>query len=366
VFEDQENPMTDNSHKTPQASRGHLTPIPDSERCLDAQQLYELEQSFRQWAKSSSRKDIQNSRKRILLIFLIIRYTGARLNETLSLDLSTDLNDKTSEIRFCRKHSGIDAGCREVRIPEAVSLDIRVISSELQSVWPEDVMLRVDPAHIRKNFYKRAESIGIHSSLGAPEAIRKSRAVELMQSSMPLQVVQKILGQSTPNLTASFVEFSESEISQVAQYFADRENTRKTSARNVFYGKISSLHKGTIQTAVEVITPSGNNVTSIITTNSLTRIGLKPGMLVTAEVKAPLIQLCKNQNAPKCSAENVFQGTVCEITKSRTTSEVVARLSDGTELCAIISEKNRRTMNITDGDTLWMFFNGFSVVLHVD
>ncbi|KAB2891085.1 MAG: tyrosine-type recombinase/integrase [Desulfobulbaceae bacterium] len=358
--------MKDNSPITPQPSRGHLTPIPDSERCLDAQQLYELEQSFRQWAKSSNRTDIENSRKRILLIFLIIRYTGARLNETLSLNLAKDLDDKTSEIRFCRKHGGTDAGCREVRIPEAISSDIRTISSELRSVWSEEVMLRVDPAHIRKNFYKRAEAIGIQSSLGAPEAIRKSRAVELMQNSMPLQVVQKILGQSTPNLTASFVEFSESEISQVAQYFADRENNRKTSARNAFYGKISSIQKGTVQTSVEVITPSGVIVTSIITTNSLTRIGLKRGMLVTAEVKAPLIQLCKNQNAPKCSAENVFPGTVCEITKNRTTSEVVARLSDGTELCAIISEKNRYTMNITEGDALWMFFNGFSVVLHID
>lgn len=358
--------MNDDSHTNPQPARGRLTPIPDSDRCLDAKQLYELEQSFRQWVKASGRTDIQNSRKRVLLIFLIIRYTGARLNETLSLDLSKDLDDKTSEIRFCRKHGGTDAGCREVRIPEAVSLDIRAISSELRSVWPEEVMLRVDPAHIRKNFYKRAESIGIHSSLGAPESIRKSRAVELMHNNMPLQVVQKILGQSTPNLTASFVEFSESEISQVARYFADRENHRKTSARNAFYGKISSIQKGTVQTAVEVITPSGNMVTSIITTNSLTRIGLKRGMFVTAEVKAPLIQLCRNQSAPNCSAENVFQGNVCEIIKNRTTAEIVARLSDGTELCAIISEKNRQRMDIREGNDLWVFFNAFSVILHID
>jgi len=358
--------MSDNSRTTPQLPRGHLTPIPDSERCLDAKQLYELEQSFRQWSKSSSRTDIQNSRKRVLLIFLIIRYTGARLNETLSLDLSKDFDDKTSEIRFCKKHGGTDAGCREVRVPETVFADMRAIAADLQSVWAEDVMLRIDPAHIRKNFYKRAEAIGLPSTLGAPESIRKSRAVELMHNNVPLQVVQKILGQSTPNLTASLVEFSESEISQVAKYFADRENNRKTSARNAFYGKISSIQKGSVQTAVEVITPSGNSVTSIITTNSLTRIGLKRGMFVTAEVKAPLIQLCRNKNVPNCSAENVFQGNVCEIIKNRTTAEIVVRLSDGTELCAIISEKNRQRMNIREGNDLWFFFNAFSVILHID
>jgi molybdate transport system regulatory protein len=343
-----------------------LTPIPDSGRCLDAQRLYALEQSFREWVQSSGRADIRHARKRILLIFLIIRYTGARLNETLSLDLSKDFDGATGGIRFCKRHPDTETGCREVRIPEAVCEEIGSIAADLRSVWPEAAMLRVDPAHVRKSFYRRAEAICIHSSLGAPESIRKSRAVELMQSNMPLQVVQKILGQSTPNLTASLVEFSEAEISQVAKYFADRENNRKTSARNAFYGKISSIQRGSVQTAVEVITPSGNTVTSIITTNSLVRIGLKKGMLVTAEVKAPLIQLCAGQKAPNCSAENVFQGTVCEITGNRTTAEIVARLADGTELCAIISEKNRRQMAIRQGDVIWAFFNAFSVVLHVD
>lgn len=358
--------MNDTERADRGMAAGRLTPIADSERCLDGQQLYELEQAFRQWAESSSRADIRQARRRILLIFLIIRYTGARLSETLSLDLAKDLDNATRQIRFCRKHGGTDAGCRMVSIPADISADIQAIASELRSVWPEEVMLRVDPAHIRKNFYKRAESIGLHSSLGAPESIRKSRAVELMQDNMPLQVVQKILGQSTPNLTASLVEFSETEISQVAKYYADRESNRKTSARNAFHGKISSILKGSVQTAVEVITPSGNTVTSIITTASLTRIGLKKGMMVTAEVKAPFIQICKHHDAPQCSAENLFEGIVSTVTTNRTTSEVVARLADKTELCAIISEKNRRAMNIAQGDLLWLFFNGFSVVLHVD
>ncbi len=358
--------MNDYDRATRRLSGGRLTPIADSERCLDAQQLYDLEQAFRQWAQSSSRVNILRARKRILLIFLIIRYTGARLSETLGLDLAQDLDDTARQVRFCRKRGGTDTGCRMVSIPADISADIRAIASELSAIWPEEAMLRVDPAHIRKSFYKRAESIGLHSSLGAPESIRKSRAVELMQDNMPLQVVQKILGQSTPNLTASLVEFSETEISQVAQYYADRESNRKTSARNAFHGKISSIQKGSVQTAVEVITPSGNTVTSIITTNSLTRIGLQRGMLVTAEVKAPFIQICRNQDAPQCSAENMFQGIVCNVTKNRTMSEVVARLADETELCAIISEKKRQAMNIVEGDILWMFFNGFSVVLHVD
>lgn len=358
--------MHDLKDTPPPPGHGRLLPVPGSESCLDTNQLHDLEQSFRLWAKSSKRPDHRNSRDRILLVFLIIRYTGARLNEVLSLDLLKDFDRVNNTIRFCKRQSGKDSVGREVQIPETISADIQAMTSGSELRWPDGSMFRIDPAHVRRKFYEQAEAIGIQSCLGTPETIRKSRAVELMRSNMPLQVVQKILGHSTPNLAASYVEFSDTEICQVAKYFADRENNRKTSARNSFFGKIKSIDKGEIQTLVEVVSVSGNSITSIITNGSLARLGLKPGMLITAEVKAPWIQLCKSRNAPNCSVENMFQGTVSRITQNHTTAEIVVQLLDGTELCAIITEKTRRQMDIHDQDILWVFFDAFAVVLHID
>ena len=349
-----------------QPGQARLIPITDSDRSLDTKQLHDLEQAFRRWAASGRRPDHVHSRERILLIFLIIRYTGARLNEVLSLDPSRDFDLGNQIIRFGKRHGSKDSAGREVQIPEAIAADIQVMTVDAEAKWPADSMFRIDPAHVRRKFYEQAAAIGIPSSLGTPETIRKSRAVELMQSNMPLPVIQKILGHSTPNLAASYVEFSDTEISRVAKFFADRENRRKTSARNSFFGKIGAIRSGKIQTVVEVISVDGNTITSIITSDSVTRLGLKPGMLITAEVKAPWIQLCKDLNAPDCSADNLFQGTVSRITKSHTTAEVVVRLSDGTELCAIITEKSRRQMDIRSNDKLWAFFDAFTVVLHVD
>jgi molybdate transport system regulatory protein len=62
----------------------------------------------------------------------------------------------------------------------------------------------------------------------------------------------------------------------------------------------------------------------------------------------------------------MFQGTVCRIAKNRSTAEIVVRLPDGTELCAIITEKSRHQMDIHDQDLLWAFFDAFAVVLHLD
>ncbi len=358
--------MQETPHKPDTSGSGRLLPSVDAERCLDAQQLHDLEQAFQRWVSAARREDHRHSRQRIFLIFLIIRYSGARLNEVLSLDPLADLDLSQHTIRFGRKNAGRDLSGREVQIPEAIARDIGTILADAQSTWPGGTVFRIDPAHVRRKFYEQATAVGLPPSLGTPETLRKSRAVELMRSNMPLPVIQKILGHSTPNLAASYVEFSADEISRVAKLFAERENRRKTSARNSFFGKVGAIRRGTVQTVVEVVSLNGQVVTSVITTDSLARLGLKIGTLVTAEVKAPWIQLCKDLRPPNCSAENLFQGKVSRVVSSSTTAEVVVCLADGTELCTVITEERRRQMAIATGDQLWAFFDAFTVVLHVD
>ena len=296
---------------------------------------------------------------------MIIRYTGARLNEVLRLDAESDFLRDVPSFRFNKRLAGKEY-CREVQVPAKVAADIEEILAEWRGRQPRLSPFRVDPAHVRRKFYERAIEIGLASSLGTPETLRKSRAVELLRGNVPLPVVQNLMGHSTPNLTASLVEFSPTEIGRVAKFFAERESQRKTSARNAFFGKISRLDEGKIQSLVEVVSVGGHRVCSIITNGSLMRLGLRPGLLVTAEVKAPWIQLCVGETAPPCSADNIYRGEVRHVSKNHTTAEVVVALPDGTELCAIISEQTRRALAVSAGQHLWVFFDAFAVVLHLD
>ena len=210
----------------------------------------------------------------------------------------------------------------------------------LKNIWA--TFFKVDPGHVRRKFYERALDSGFPPAMGAPENIRRSRAIELMQNNMPLPVVQKILGHSTLNMTASYVDFSDADMRQVAKHFIEKESHRKTSARNSFFGKISSIKKGDIQAKVEMITMSGDIITTIITSDSLSRLGLRKGSLITAEVKAPWVILQKSDREPESSAENRFVGTITRINKGKITTEYVVRISDGTELCSIVSTENAR------------------------
>jgi len=358
--------------------RGRIQPIPgsvnharilsvgDNGRCLDTVQLETLEQSFRSWAEAPDRLDIKSSRKRILMIFLLIRHTGARLSEVLYLAPSNDIDYKNNLVRLCKGGAKSGRPCREVEISEALSAEIQKTLDDFQLASNFTETFWVDPGHVRRKFYERAEAIGMPRELGTPDVIRRSRAVELLQSNMPLPVVQKILGHSTPNLAASYVEFSDEEMREVARYFVDKESLRKTSARNAFFGKIHRIHKGDVQSIIEFTSVGGYPISAVITNHSLARLGLKRGALVMAEVKAPWVMLYKADKEPYSTAENIFSGRVQRITSGKITTEVVVKISDGTELCSVITEESKKRLNLQGNDIIWVGFNAFAVVLHVD
>ena len=196
--------------------------------------------------------------------------------------------------------------------------------------------------------------------------IRKSRGVELMQGNMPLPAVQKMLGHATLNPTGSYISFSGDDIQRVTKLFIERESSRKTSARNSFFGKIQELKRGAIQTRVTLTSISGYSVTTVITNESAGRLALEKEMLITAEVKAPWVILHKGEDEPKCSAENRFAGVVERINKGKINTEYTVRIADGTALCAIVSTEGVQHLGLGTGDQVWAVFNCFAVVLDVD
>ncbi len=344
---------------------GGLTKMndPDKKECLDSIRLSELEQSFRNWAKEASRSDVRMARYRILIIFLLIRYTGAKLSEVLNLDPFQDIDVGTYTISFGRRSGEPGRFLRKVHLPEAVCREIQgmMTGPDFKKASPD--LLRVDPGFVRRKFYERAEACGFAKALGAPELLRRSRGVELIGNNMPLPAVQMMLGHATPNPISSYVSFSEDEFQEVTRFFTEKESGRKTSARNSFFGKIEIIREGDIQTRVELITLGGHRVTTVITNDSVKRLGLKTGKWITAEVKAPWVMLDKSTQGPECSADNRFNGVVEKIIQGEINTEYRVRISDGTEICSIVTSESCRRLALGEGDKVWVLFNSASVVL---
>ncbi|MFA5904275.1 MAG: TOBE domain-containing protein [Desulfobacula sp.] len=336
---------------------------PDRDTCLDSARLHELEQSFRSWAREASRPDVRMARRRILIIFLLIRYTGAKLNEVLNLNPFQDIDFETNSVGFGRSPEDPGRPQRKVHLAEAVCREIRemIVDPGLKKKTPD--MLRLDPGFVRRKFYERAEACGFLKALGAPELLRRSRGVELIGNNMPLPAVQMMLGHSTPNPVSSYVLFPEEEIREVTRFFVEKESGRKTSARNSFFGKIETIHKGDIQTLVELLTLGGHRVSTVITNDSVKRLGLKKGKWITAEVKAPWVMLQKSIRTPDCTADNAFNGIVEKIIRGEINTEYRVKISDGTEICSLVTSESCRRLALEEGDQVWVLFNSSSVVL---
>ncbi|MBU1168856.1 MAG: TOBE domain-containing protein [Proteobacteria bacterium] len=363
-------PPKKTTHKATQkmsamTAHGQIFSEPDQDKCLDIVQLHQLAQSFRDWAEAASRADVRRARQRILLIFLLIRYTGAKLSEVLGLDPLRDIDFENQFVCLGQVQEDSGRPLRKVPLSDTPCQEIKAIMDDPGFINNNGShpMLNADPGFVRRKFYERAEACGFAKELGAPEILRKSRAVELMRNNMPLPAVQMLLGHSTPNLTSSYVSFSEDDIQHVTRFFMDKESARKTSARNAFFGKIQTIRIGDIQSQVELVTISGNRVTTIITNDSRKRLGLTVGKLITAEIKAPWVILQKTDHAPECSADNIFHGIVDRITQGEINTEYAVRISDGTELCSIVTTESSRRLNIGKGDPVWVLFSSFSVVL---
>jgi len=88
--------------------------------------------------------------------------------------------------------------------------------------------------------------------------------------------------------------------------------------------------------------------------------------LITAEVKAPWVILQKSDREPESTAENQFAGTVYRINRGTITTEYVVRIPDGTELCSVVTTESARRMGLKEADQVWVIFNSYSVVLHID
>ena len=333
---------------------GRIISIAEGKHCLDSVQMEQLEQAFRYWAETPVRPNLALSRKRILLIFLLIRYTGAKLSEVLALDMEKSLDVQQQLIAV---------GTRKVQIAQHVAQTLRDV---LQAASGSLRHFAIDPAFVRRKFYERAEDCGFSKNRASPEMIRKARAIELMQGNLPVPVVQRLLGHSTPNLTTACVTFSEEDMRQVTRWYMENESGRKTSARNSFFGKVHSLRKGEVQTLVYITTLDGGLLTTIVTNTSAEHLGLKPGSLLSAEVKAPWLVLERQDSEGRNSLENRWEGIIARITPGKVNTECAVCIAGGAELCAVVSSPGFEKLRLKEGDPVCVLFSCYAVILRAN
>lgn len=145
-----------------------------------------------------------------------------------------------------------------------------------------------------------------------------------------------------------------------------RRLSMKTSARNQFFGQVSSIRAGPVHAEVEVTLKGGAKLHAVITHESLQTLGLKAGDEVWALVKAPWVIVTRDDQAMKLSARNRLCGTLTRLNRGSVNTDVVITLPGGTTVGAVITNESAQNMALKEGEKACAVFKASSVILGVN
>lgn len=344
----------------------------------DSVALERLDAAFAQRLSEARTAQQRLSRLRVWLVFSLLRHAGLRLGEALAFDDRQDL--RGSELYVGGPHG------RAIPLsPQAVQrLHDIVGAPEAQTLRGQ--LARLDEGYLRRSLYARARECGLTPGLASARALRTARAIELCRSGMPLKIVHTFLGQSSNDPTAALLHYAQEDANAIINYYLHKDMKMKTSARNVFPGRVQALRRSGILVEVTLHTFTGLDVVAVITEESAQTLALDVGKTAIATVKAPWVILTLPAPLPAgtgaddakgdgdaparplgaTSARNCFAGTVAAVRRSEVASEVQVNLPEGSRVCSLITTDSADSLNLKEGDAVLVSFKAFSVILGLD
>lgn len=139
----------------------------------------------------------------------------------------------------------------------------------------------------------------------------------------------------------------------------------ETSARNTFWGTISSVRPGAVNDEIELTMPSGTKLVASITKASTERLGLVEGKEACALVKASMVILMNDADQYILSTRNQFCGTVKSVTSGAVNGEVVVDLGVDGEMTSIITMGSISKLGLAEGSKVTAIVKATNVIMAV-
>ena len=313
------------------------------------------------WERAAAARGPREKRPRLRmwLIFMLLRYAALRLVEIFALD-SPDLDLQEGVI-------WVKGPCaRTVPLPLAVSRRLRR-GLEDPGLFPAGrEPMRCDASYVRRSLQECGAACGLPKGLLSARSLRHSRALELGRQGLPLPVVDIFLGRRAGPGQSGIVRYDPQGAQRLLREQLQRERPMKTSARNVFQGRIVSLRQSGLLVEVILSTAGGLRVAALITDESYRSLALEEGKLVNASVKAPWVMVETGAPAAASGAENRFTAVVERVREDGMVMEILAALPEGSQICALQSKNPDTNAPLRAGDTITVSFKAFSVILSLD
>jgi molybdate transport system regulatory protein len=139
----------------------------------------------------------------------------------------------------------------------------------------------------------------------------------------------------------------------------------KTSARNQFLGRITTVKKGPVNAEVVLDIGGGDELAATVTIGSVENLGLAAGQDAFALFKAPWVILVPADDGTRTSARNRLCGTVSRCHKGPISTEVVIDLPGGKQVVALVTDESADNLQIREGARLCALIKASHVIIAV-
>ncbi len=193
----------------PRALNGNLVFSGNIPNYLTESQLNNLIATFQSWYDDKSISDTKRRiRGRYWLVFLTLRFTGARISEVINIK-HEDIDFRNAEIRLItlKRHNPKKQGQYRI-VPVPSSLTSEIANYIVEYPHMRDKVFKVDRSNFNKVFKERCLEVGIPKELAHPHILRHTRAIELLRAGVPVTIVQDLLGHSALTTTAIYLKIS--------------------------------------------------------------------------------------------------------------------------------------------------------------
>jgi len=176
---------------------------------LNEKQLKILTAKFRDYCEKAPGPRVTRIRGRYFLMFLFLRFTGARISEVAGIDDQADVDYRAGDITLAvlKRHNPHKKNLRKM-----VSVPMQAVKklAHYLAQYPEmkGKAFSINRSNFFKLFQKLTLDCGIPKTLAHPHVLRHTRAMELVRAGVPLTIVQQILGHANLNTTAVYLQFS--------------------------------------------------------------------------------------------------------------------------------------------------------------
>ena len=138
----------------------------------------------------------------------------------------------------------------------------------------------------------------------------------------------------------------------------------RTSARNQFEGKVTSVTTGAVNSEVSLQLDGDDHLVAVITNDSVRSLGLEAGASAIALIKSSFIVLAVGEGL-RASARNQLRGVVERCQQGAVNSEVVINLSAGKQLVAMVTNDSVHALDLKPGTAVTALVKASHVILAV-